>query len=124
MADNTNRIAGVATVTVDGVQYMLEGELEYSPVTTKRETKKGQDAVHGYSEMPEAPYISGTFRDSGQITVALFNQMTNVTVAAKLANSKLVIGRNMWTVGDLAVKTQEGTMDIRWEGFQGAVTEN
>ena len=124
MADTTNRIAGVATVQVDGLQYMLEGELEYSPPLVKRETKTGQDTVHGYSEMPVAPYIAGTFRDSGGITVAAFNSMTNVTVACQLANGKLIIGRNMWSVGELGVKTVEGTFEMRWEGLQGAVSEN
>ena len=120
----SNRIAGTATVTVDGVNYMLEGDLEYSPPTVKRETKVGQDTVHGFGEMPVAPYISGTFRDSGQITVALFNAMTSVTVALELANGKLIIGRNMWTVGELGVKTVEGTFEIRWEGLQGCVSED
>lgn len=124
MADTTNRVAGIATFKIDGVQYMLEGKLEYSDMLVTRETKKGQDTVHGYGEKPEAPYIAGTFRDSGSINVQSLNSVTNSTISAKLANGKLIIGRNMWQVGEIKVDTEEGTFDIRFEGLQGSVTEN
>lgn len=116
MADTTNRLAGVAYITVDGANYRLVGELSYGPSKVKRDTLTGQDAVHGYSEMPVPGFISGTFRDAGGLKVADFNAMTNVTVVAELANGKTVIGRNMWQVGEaLEVKTQEATVDVRWE---------
>jgi hypothetical protein len=123
MADNTNRLAGVAYISVDGQSYMLSGELSYSPGPVERETLTGQDQVHGYSEKPRAPFISGTFRDSSTLTVADFNAMTNVTVTCELANSKTVIGRNMWTTTAQEVKTPEATFEVRFEGFSGSVTE-
>jgi hypothetical protein len=117
MSDNTNRLAGIAYLTVDGQSYMLSGELSYGVSTVKRETLAGQDRVHGYSETPVAGFISGTLRDSGSLTVADFNAMTNVTVVAELANGKTIIGRNMWSVEAQEVKTQEGTFEVRWESF-------
>ncbi|MDA8092350.1 MAG: phage tail tube protein [Betaproteobacteria bacterium] len=123
MADTTNRLAGVAYLSVDGQSYMLSGDLSYSPGSIKRESLSGQDSVHGYSEMPTAPFIAGTLRDSGQLTVASINQMTNVTVTLELANGKTVIGRNMWTVEAQEVKTQEATFEVRFEGLSGSVTE-
>jgi hypothetical protein len=125
MGDTTNRIAGVATIKVDGVSYMLEGKLEYSTALFARETLTGQDTVHGYSEKPKAPYIAGTFRAASGINTQVFNGITNSTVSCQLANGIQVIGRNMWQVGDeIKVDTEEGTFDIRFEGLQGAVTEN
>ena len=124
MAANPNLLAGIAYITVDGTQYQLVGELAYSPGVYKRESLSGQDAVHGYSEMPTPPYISGTLRDGGNLTVADFNAMTNVTVQLELANGKNVVGRNMWTVEVQEVKTQEGTFEVRFEGLTGSVTEN
>ncbi|MDB5853292.1 MAG: phage tail protein [Herminiimonas sp.] len=115
MADTTNRLAGVAYVTVDGQSYMLAGDLGYSPSKISRETLVGQDRVHGYSEKPHAGYISGTFRDAGGLTVAAFNAMTNVTVVAELANGKTVILRNGWTIEAQEVKTSEGTFEVKWE---------
>jgi hypothetical protein len=123
MADNTNRLAGLAYISVDGVTYLLSGDLTYSPGAVKRESLTGQDQVHGYSEMPRAPFIAGTFRDAGSMTVAQFNAMTNVTLSLELANGKLVTGRGMWTVEAQEVKTQEGTFEVRWEGKIGSVSE-
>jgi hypothetical protein len=119
----TNRIAGTAYLTVDGVPYALVGDLEYSPGTVKRESLSGQDGVHGFKEMPIAPHISGTFRDMNLVPLALINALTDVTVTLQLANGKLVVGRNMWTVEELTGKATDGTVEVRWEGLQGSVVE-
>lgn len=117
-----NRLAGTANVSADGRTYMLVGELSYNPSSVKRETQMGQDGVHGYKEMPRQGRISGTFRDSGDLSVADINAMTNSTVVLSLANGKTIIGRNMWTVEDQEVKTAEGTFEVVWEG--PSVTES
>jgi hypothetical protein len=117
MADTTNRLAGVAYLTVDGKTFMLSGDLTYKPSKVSRQTLLGQDGVHGYSEMPAAGSISCNVRDSGGLTVADINAMTNVTVVAELANGKTIVGRNMWTVEEQEVNTTEGTFPVRWEGM-------
>ncbi|MFV8192379.1 phage tail tube protein [Acinetobacter soli] len=124
MAANTNRVAGIANISVDGVTYLLSGELTYSPADVERKSLIGQDQVHGYSEMPRAPFISGTLRDSNGLTVKDFNAMSDATIHLELANGKNVTGRNMWTVDAQEVKTQEGTFEVRFEGMTGSVTEN
>lgn len=117
MADNTNRLAGVAYLSVDGRNYMLAGEgITYSPTRVKRETLSGPSGVQGYSEMPVAGSISATFRDAGNLSVAAFNAMTNVSVTVELANGKTIIGRNMWTVDAQEVKSSDGTFDVKFEG--------
>ncbi len=117
MAANPNRLAGIAYLSVDGQSYMLAGELSYQVSTVSRETLIGQDTVHGYSEKPVAGFISGTLRDAGDLTVADFNAMNDVTVVVELANGKTILGRNMWTVEAQEVKTVEGTFEVKWEGF-------
>lgn len=124
MANPTNRLAGTANLSVDGVTYMLAGEFEYSPSLVTRETLAGMDTVHGYSEKPIAPHIGGTLRDSGGLSVASLNAMTNVTLVVELANGKVIIGRNMWTVEAQTAKSTDATIDVKWEGPQGAVSEN
>ncbi|WP_288398180.1 phage tail tube protein [uncultured Acinetobacter sp.] len=124
MAANTNRVAGIANISVDGVTYLLSGELTYSPADVERKSLIGQDQVHGFSEMPRAPFISGTLRDSNGLTVKDFNAMSDATIHLELANGKNVTGRNMWTVDAQEVKTQEGTFEVRFEGMTGSVTEN
>ena len=117
MADTTNRLAGIAYLTVDGQSFMVAGDLAYVVSKVSRETLIGQDAVHGYSEKPHPGSISGTLRDSGGLSVAALNAMTNVTVVAELANGKTITGRNMWTVEAQEVKTTEGTLEVKWEGL-------
>jgi hypothetical protein len=122
MADTTNRLAGTAFLRVDGQSYLLAGEFEYNPSAVTRESLAGMDGVHGYKEKPNVPHIAGTLRDSGGLSVAALNAMTNVTVNCQLANGKLIVGRNMWTVESQTAKAEDGTIEVRWEGF--AVTEN
>lgn len=122
MADNTNRLAGTANLSVDGKSYMLVGDFEYNPSKKTRETLSGMDDVHGYSEKPRPGAISGTIRDAGGLTVADLNDMTNVTIVAELANGKTIIGRNMWTIEDQTAKAADATIEVKWEGL--SVTEN
>lgn len=117
MADTTNRLAGVAYLTVDGTNYMLAGDFSYSVSKVARETLTGQDRVHGYSEKPVAGKMSCSVRDAGGLSVASFNAMTNVTVTVELANGKTIVGRNMWTVEPQEVKTAEAIFEVKWEGF-------
>jgi hypothetical protein len=116
MADTTNRLAGIAYISVDGVSYMLAADASYSVSRIERESLVGQDKVHGYSEKPKPGHISATLRDAGGLSVAAFNAMTNTTVTLELANGKTVIGRNMWTVEAQEVKTSEATFEVKWEG--------
>lgn len=117
MGDTSNRLAGTASVTTNGVTIMVAGQFKYSPSTVKRETLTGMDRVHGYKEKPSAPYISCQVRDSGGTTVADFNDMTNVTVVAELANGKTIIGTGMWTVESQEVDSEDAVFDVRWESF-------
>jgi len=123
MANNTNFIAGTAYITIDGVNYQLEGELRYDVGAVTRESLAGQDTVHGFSEKPKAPSISASIRDSGGVSLAAINAMRSNTVVLELANGKTIIGRNMWTVEAQEVDTTEAKFTVKWEGLQGSVTE-
>lgn len=111
-----NLLAGTAQITVDGNSYMLEGSAKWSPSTVKRDTLMGMDGYHGVKETPVPGSISGTFRDSGSMTVATFNAMTNSTIVLQLANGKTVVGRNMACVDAQEVDSTEGTFDLKFEG--------
>ena len=114
--DTTNRLAGTAYVTVNGVTVMVEGSFKYQAATVNRTTLTGMDGVHGYKEKPVAPYISARLRDSGGTNVQGFNQQTNVNVIAELANGKTIIGRSLWTVNVQEVESEDAVFDVRWEG--------
>lgn len=117
MAGNTsNRIAGTASVVVDGVTIMVAGKFKYRPSKVKRETLTGMDRVHGYKETPVPGMISLDVRDSGGTTVKDFNDMTNVTVVATLANGKIIIGSELWTTGEQEVESEDAIFNVTFEG--------
>lgn len=120
--DTSNRLAGTAYVTVDGVSVMVVGQFKYRPSKVERSTLTGMDSVHGYKEKPLAGYISCQLRDGGGTSVLNFNEQTNVNVVAELANGKTIIGRGLWTTGAQEVESEEATFDVRWEGAD--VTES
>lgn len=114
--DTSNRLAGTAYVTVNGVTVMVEGSFKYQPAKVNRTSLVGMDGVHGYKEKPVASYISMRLRDSGGTKVAGFNEQTNVNVIAELANGKTIIGRSLWTVNVQEVESEDAVFDVRWEG--------
>lgn len=111
------RLAGVASITIDGNAYDVVSDLVWNPSTVKRETLKGQTRVEGYSEMPEVGYIAGTLRDNGALQYQTFNQMTAVTIVVQQANGKVIYGSPMWNVTSDEVKTMDGTFSVRFEGL-------
>lgn len=122
MGDTTNRIAGTASVEVDGLTIMVAGKFKYRPSKVKRETLTGMDRVHGYKETPISGLISMDVRDSGGTSVSDFNDMTNVTVTATLANGKTIIGSGMWTTDAQEVESEDAVFSVTFESDD--VSEN
>jgi hypothetical protein len=115
MAANPNRLAGTVFLYVDGANYMLAGDFEYSVSGVQRETLVGMDRVHGFSVKPKQGHIAGTIRNWNGLSVAAVNAMENVTVVAQLTSGKTVVGRAMWTVDEQTVKSTDATLDVKWE---------
>jgi hypothetical protein len=122
MGDTSNRIAGTANVVVDGLTIMVAGKFKYRPSKVKRETLTGMDRVHGYKETPISGMISMDVRDSGGTSVTDFNDMTNVTVTATLANGKIIIGSGMWTTDAQEVESEDAVFSVTFESDD--VSEN
>jgi hypothetical protein len=114
----SNVIAGIASATIDGTAYQLEGSAKYSVNTVKRESKVGQDGFHGWKETPVTGSISMSLRDGGGLTVADFDQMRSVTVVLTLANGKTIVGRNMGATETQEVETEDAKFEVKFEGPQ------
>jgi Phage tail tube protein len=109
------RRAGVTAAFINGVPYDIT-EARYSPTQWVRETLVGLNAVHGYRENPNQGRIVITVRDAGGMTVADFNNMTDVEVQLQLANGKSVGGTGMWCTEAVDVAVAEATMEVTFEG--------
>lgn len=114
------RRAGVAAGFIDGVPYDII-ETRYSPTKVVRETLKGQNGIHGFSEMPQQGRIVMSIRDAGGMSVADFSDMSDNEVQLSLANGKTVGGAGMWCTEAVEVNTVEATMEVTFEG--ASVTE-
>lgn len=117
-----NRLAGTSFFSVDGKRFMLV-TAKYSPVKVERETLTGLSGVDGFTEKPKLSFIEVELRDSGDLTVADFNAMSDVTCVLELANGKTIMGRKMWTTSAQEVESGEAKLTARFEGVDGAVSE-
>ena len=108
--------AGVASLTIDGLNRDVKGELKYDPTSFKNERIGGQSGMLGHKRTPKDGHISAKIMDDGSLTVRDFQDMTDVSVEAVLANGKTVSGAGLCQVGEIDVDTEEGTFDVRFEG--------
>lgn len=111
-------LAGTAQVSVDGTNYLVEGDIKWSPSSVKREAMMGPDGFHGWKETPIPGRIKMSLRDWGGLTVAAFNAMRNSTVVLNLASGKVVVGRNMGTLDQQEVDAGEAKFDVDFAGPQ------
>ncbi|SER57071.1 Phage tail tube protein [Faunimonas pinastri] len=110
------RIAGIAYLFVDGTQYPLRGNFTVSPDAIERAGIAGQDSVHGYSETPRVPYISGDISLTEDISIETIRAVTNATVTAELANGKTYVLREAWCAAAMELNTRDGQTTVRFEG--------
>ena len=116
----SRRIAGATSVVIDGIAFPVT-EASFSASNVVRETMKGLDSVHGFSELPMQGSLRFTLRDQGNYGVASFNAKTNSDVQIKLANGKSVGGAGMWCTEAITVSAAEATYEVVFEGT--SVTE-
>ena len=119
----SNRLAGTAYMAINGKTVALVGDFEWNTGTVTRESLVGMDGVHGFKEKPKPSKMKATLRDLGNVSVAAFNNLTDVTITVELANGKRVTMRNAWQVGEMPAKAEDGTVDLEFDGQPGAITE-
>ena len=114
---NRNRRAGVLYLRIDGTQYDARGSYTYSLGPPKREAIVGADGVHGYREMPQVPYVEGEITDARDLDVAALQGLTESTLTLELASGKSVVLRDAWYAADGTVTTEQGAVQVRFEGL-------
>lgn len=114
---NEQRKGGIIFVKVDGAQMDAKGNFSYNLGKPKREAIIGADQVHGYKETPQAAFIEGEITDSSTLDLAALVQMENATVTLQLANGKVIALRDGWYAGDGTGNTEEGNIQVRFEGL-------
>ncbi len=110
------RIAGIAFLKVDGALYPLRGNFTVSPSALERAGIAGQDYIHGYSELPRLPVISGDVSLVPELSMDDVENITNATVTAELANGKNYVLNQAWCTSALELNTREGQVRVTFQG--------
>lgn len=111
------RVAGVAYVKRDGVQYSLKGTLTIQPNETQKESVVGQDGVHGYKESFVAPSISAQVTKTPDLSLKALEGVTNSTITAECADGTTYVLSNAFFSGLAELDAGEGQVTIKFEGM-------
>lgn len=111
-----NRIAGILTLTVDGVIMECAGDFTWNPGTKERTSLVGSDGkVHGYSETAKAAFIEGDLRLSQGFDIKEFYDKDDIDAQLTLANGDTWVFSEGWVAGTADAGTAEGTLPFRFE---------
>lgn len=113
------RVGGILEVKIDGELFFAKGEFTYNLGTPKREAVVGADSVHGFKEMPQVAYAEGAFTDTDQVDLKKLTEVRDATVTLRLANGKTIVIREAFYAADGNVGTEEGEIEVRFEGVSG-----
>lgn len=114
-----NRVGGIIELKVNGSIYSAKGNFTYNIGRNRKEAVVGADRVHGYKEMPQAPFIEGEITDRSNLDLSAFVGVTDATVYLRLANGKLIVLRQAWFAAEGTGNTEEGNIGVRYEGMSG-----
>ena len=118
-----NRRGGVIFFKIDSVLRDAKGNFTYNFGAPKREAIIGADqVVQGYKSMGQVPFIEGEITDQRDLIVTDFLNIENATLTLELANGKVFTLRNAWFAADGNVQTEEGNIQIRFEGIEAEET--
>lgn len=110
------RIGGIIRLRLNGTLKKAKGDFTYNMGRNKREMKVGADGVHGYTEMPQVPFIEGAITDESEIGV---NDVLDFTgeVVLELNNGKTVVLSDAVYSSEGGIGTAEGEIEARFEGM-------
>lgn len=111
------RVGGILFLKVDGEQFQAKGSFTYNLGAAKRSAVVGVDAVHGFSELPQTPFIEGAITDSDDLNLETLINVRDATVTIELANGKIIALREAWYASEGDVTSEEGEISARFEGI-------
>jgi hypothetical protein len=114
-----SRIGGIIQFKVDGETYLAKGAFTYNLGEPKREMVVGSDGVHGFKEMPKVAFIEGSITDTDELDLSALQQLRDTTVTLNLANGKVISLESAVYTADGDVTTEEGEVQVRFEGLAG-----
>ena len=68
------------------------------------------------------PFVEGEITDQRDLVLSDFVNLVNTTITLELANGKVFTLRNAWYAADGNVQTEEGNIQVRFEGREAEET--
>ena len=112
-----NRRSGVINIQYNGIVVDAVGNFTYNLGNPVREELVGPDRVHGFKELPQAPYIEGEIRDSSELDLSIFQNLTDATITLKLSNGKTIMLREAWYAAEGNGQTEEANIQFKFCGM-------
>lgn len=113
------RVGGILQFKLDGELFNAKGEFTYNIGQPKREAVIGADAIHGFKEEPQVPFIEGAVTDTDETDLESLLNFRDGTATLQLANGKIIVIREAFFAGEGSVTHTEGEIAIRIEGISG-----
>ena len=115
----SQRRGGTISLQINGELQDAKGGFTYNLGRPKKEAIVGADGVHGYKETPQVAFVEGEITDRGTLDLAALVNLTDATVTLELANGKVIVLRSAWYAGEGTGNTEEGNVQVRFEGKSG-----
>ena len=118
------RVGGIIQIKVDGETIPAKGDsFTYNTGRPKKEAVKGTDGVHGFKEMIQVPFIEGVTTDLPELAVERLKDTASATVVLLANNGKTIILRDAHYTAEGDTTTEEGEVQLRFEGLSCQVIE-
>jgi hypothetical protein len=111
------RIAGKLFVNVNGTRLSARGNFTWNLGRDKREPIVGCDDVHGFKEMPQAPYFEGEISLTADLDVDELLTARDATCTLELANGWTLVFRDAFFSAEGVGETEDGKMGIRFDAL-------
>lgn len=115
------RVGGTAKLRVNGVQFLVKGEIEWNLGLPKKEDVLGQDRPHGFKEIQQFAMIKCTVTITKDTDVNLLVTGEGLTVTAELPDGRVVMLEEAWQAAEGTGSTGEGEMEVEFKSASQGV---
>lgn len=112
--DTKNRVGGTVFVKIDGVQIKCRGTWTLDMGEPKLEAVTGNDGVHGYTETPKPPKLTGEVTPDDARKLA---RVRNSTITVEWGAGKADALRGAFFTGDGEIDLVTGAQTVEFSAL-------
>ena len=112
----SDRVGGIVSFVVDGVQYEVEGSFTFSIQAFTRESVIALTGRAGHKRTGVSGFFEGTCFLKEDVSLTTLGDLEGITAQLDLYNRKKFVLQDADQVGELNPDAGEGTFTLRLEG--------